>query len=149
MLEDGVDLSQVGSEDELGPEVLSEYGYIERYADYQTWNDPDTCLTSVWHVSGDWTGSTDDPSTLSDLIAAHQRRTMLAPPAATHGARPRPSAPAQQATTDALAPHAELAPQDLAEQRGAHPHRLTSAPKNGPGRPLATEPGRPGCHPAA
>ena len=72
VVEDGVDLSQATSEAELGPAVLSECGYIERYADYQTWNDPDTCLTSVWHASGEWVDSTDDPSTLSDLIAVHR-----------------------------------------------------------------------------
>ncbi|MCC9708230.1 hypothetical protein E4N62_25000 [Streptomyces sp. MNU76] len=84
VLEDGVDLSQVAGEDELGPHVLSELGYIERYADYQTWNDPDACLTSVWHVSGSWAGSTDEPSALSDLIAAHRRGATPAPAHATH-----------------------------------------------------------------
>jgi hypothetical protein len=79
VLEDGVDLSQVGNDSELGPEALSEYGYIERFADYQTWNDPDTCLTSVWHASGQWVGSTDDPSALGDLIADHRRSTTSTP----------------------------------------------------------------------
>lgn len=84
VLEGGVDLSQVETEDELGPAVLSEYGYIERYADYQMWNDPDACLTGVWHVSGEWAGSTDDPNDLGDLIDAHRRRAMLAPTNAPH-----------------------------------------------------------------
>ncbi|WP_331732430.1 hypothetical protein [Streptomyces sp. NBC_00989] len=78
-LENGIDLCQSTSEDELGPAVLSEHGYIERYADYQTWNDPDTYLTSIWHASGEWVNSTDDPSTLSDLIAAHRRRSTPTP----------------------------------------------------------------------
>lgn len=92
VLEDGIDLSQVASEDELGPAALSEYGYIERYADYQTWNDPDACLTSVWHASGEWVDSTDDPSALSDLIATHRRRTTPTPANATH-AVPAPAPP--------------------------------------------------------
>ncbi|GHE34221.1 hypothetical protein [Streptomyces capitiformicae] len=93
VLEGGVDLSQVASEDELGPEVLSEYGFIERYGDYQTWNDPDTCLTSVWHTSGKWVDSTDDPSALGDLIAAHEQRAPSTPTEATHTEEPAPALP--------------------------------------------------------
>ncbi|TLS45733.1 hypothetical protein FE633_13275 [Streptomyces montanus] len=82
VLDSGVDLSQVGSEDDLGPELLAEYGFIDRYGDYQVWHDPDTCLTSVWHAFGKWVDSTDDPSTLGDLIAEHQQRTTSAPDSA-------------------------------------------------------------------
>ncbi|MEU0031738.1 hypothetical protein [Streptomyces sp. NPDC006335] len=92
VLEGGVDLSQVASEDELGPGVLSEYGFIERYGDYQTWNDPDTCLTSVWHASGKWVDSTDDPSALGDLIAAHEQCAPSAPAETPH-AKPAPPLP--------------------------------------------------------
>ncbi|MGW7425772.1 hypothetical protein ACWGJB_38070 [Streptomyces sp. NPDC054813] len=92
VLENGVDLSHVDSEDELGPVALSEYGYIERYGDYQTWNDPDACLTSLWHTSGEWVASTDDPSALGDLIAAHRRRATSAP-ADTHPTEPDPTEP--------------------------------------------------------
>lgn len=95
VLDSGVDLNHVVSHDELQPQVLSAYGYLERYTDYQAWNDPDTCLTSLWHESGQWVDSTDDPSTLNDLITAHRRRTAST---AAHPPSKRP-APAPQPPT--------------------------------------------------
>ncbi|WP_415940013.1 hypothetical protein [Streptomyces sp. 039-1] len=76
VLDTGVDLASVSTDDEIGPAELSEHGFVERTGHYQVWHDPDAGLSSIWHTSGTWLDSTDDPSELGTVIEVfEQRRT--------------------------------------------------------------------------
>ncbi|MGW0730443.1 hypothetical protein [Streptomyces mirabilis] len=79
VLDSGVDLSRAGSKEGLEAEVLAESGRIERRGNFQMWHDPGARQSSVWHASGEWVDSTDDPNALDDLIAAHQQRATPLP----------------------------------------------------------------------
>ncbi|GHB68068.1 hypothetical protein GCM10010377_68730 [Streptomyces viridiviolaceus] len=79
VLETGPDLAHADTDQDLAPEALPDHGLLERHGDYQVWHDPDTGRSSVWHTSGEWAGTTDDPTALTDVITAHAQRTQQPP----------------------------------------------------------------------